>query len=109
MRRKRFVLAILPAFLLLSACGAGGDKSDSSDTNHSTAGNAEDLYQESCIGCHGQNLEGAAGPNLQKVGAKYSEGQIEEIINKGRGNNMPGGLVNEKEAEALAKWLSEKK
>lgn len=109
MKRKLFFLTVFPAILLMGACGAGGDHSDSSDTNNESAGNAEDLYQESCIGCHGQNLEGSSGPGLQEVGAKYTESEIEDIINNGRGSNMPGGLVNEKEAEALAQWLSEKK
>lgn len=109
MKRKLFTLAVFPAILLLGACGAGDNDSDSSDKNNETAGNGEDLYQESCIGCHGQNLEGASGPNLQKVGAKYSESEIEDIINNGRGNNMPGGLVSEEEATELANWLSEKK
>lgn len=108
MKRTLFFSAFI-MILLLSACGGNGNDSDSSNANNDAAGNGEDLYQQSCIGCHGQNLEGASGPDLQEVGAKYSESEIEEIINNGLGNGMPGGLVNEEEAAAIAEWLSEKK
>lgn len=49
-----------------------------------------------------------SGPNLQEVGGKYDEAKIESIIKNGRGN-MPKGLVDDKEAAVIAKWLSEKK
>ncbi|WP_139489144.1 menaquinol-cytochrome c reductase cytochrome b/c subunit [Brevibacillus dissolubilis] len=46
--------------------------------------------QASCQGCHGKNLEGTAGPNLQKVGEKYKPEEIKEIITKGKGSMPPG-------------------
>ena len=45
---------------------------------------------------------------MKEVGGKYKEGEIKDIVVNGRGG-MPGNLVDEKEAEAVAKWLSEKK
>ncbi|WP_163539609.1 cytochrome c550 [Gracilibacillus sp. YIM 98692] len=64
---------------------------------------------ESCIGCHGGDLEGASGPSLQQVGSKYSQEEIYEIIMNGiEGTNMPGGLVESEEAEVLSEWLAEK-
>ena len=71
----------------------------------------ETVYQQAgCMGCHGQNLEGASGPSLAAVGSKYDEQQIADIIKNGKPPAMPGGLVtNADEVAALAKWLAEKK
>jgi alcohol dehydrogenase (cytochrome c) len=70
--------------------------------------NAEAIYKKSCISCHGQNLEGGSGPNLQHVGTSMTEEQILNQILNG-GGRMPGGLVKGDQAAALAKWLAEKK
>ncbi|WP_114570399.1 cytochrome c550 [Exiguobacterium flavidum] len=66
------------------------------------------LAAKGCTGCHGGKLEGGAGPNLTKVGAKLKEEDIKNIIVNGKGA-MPAGLANEDEAGVLAKWLAEKK
>jgi alcohol dehydrogenase (cytochrome c) len=70
--------------------------------------NAEVIYKNSCMSCHGGNLEGGAGPDLRHVGVSMSE---EEILNQivNGGGRMPGGLVDKDQAEILAKWLSQKK
>ncbi|MGF6952941.1 alcohol dehydrogenase (cytochrome c) [Neobacillus sp. B4I6] len=70
--------------------------------------NAEVIYKNSCMSCHGGNLEGGAGPDLRHVGVSMSEEEIlNQIINGG--GRMPGGLVDKDQAEILAKWLSQKK
>ncbi|ERI04522.1 c-type cytochrome [Aneurinibacillus aneurinilyticus] len=70
---------------------------------------AQKVFQANCTSCHGQNMEGGVGPNLTKVGSKYkSADEIKTIILKGR-NGMPGGLVSETDAKALADWLITKK
>jgi cytochrome c551 len=53
-------------------------------------------------------MEGASGPNLQKVGSKYNQDEIENIINNGQGS-MPAGLVPEEDATVLAEWLAQHK
>ncbi|MCY8920680.1 cytochrome c551 [Bacillus atrophaeus] len=112
MKSKLAILMIVFAMsVLLAACGSNDAKEKKSDTGSSTEASAsegEELYQQSCIGCHGKDLEGVSGPNLQEVGGKYDEDKIKSIIEKGRGN-MPGGLVDDAEAASIAKWLSEKK
>ncbi|MCM3567190.1 PQQ-binding-like beta-propeller repeat protein [Neobacillus mesonae] len=70
--------------------------------------NAEAVYNKSCISCHGQNLEGGAGPSLKHVGSSMSQEEIEKQIING-GGRMPGGLVDADQAKALAKWLANKK
>jgi len=70
---------------------------------------AEEKYQaSSCVACHGADLSGASGPNLQKVGSKYSKDQIAGIIKNGQGT-MPGGMLQGEDADLVAAWLAEKK
>ncbi len=77
-------------------------------TEEAVNSDPEEIVQ-SCIGCHGGDLEGGSGPSLQDVGSKYSEEEILDIINNGiEGTAMPGGLVPAEEAEILAAWLAEK-
>ncbi|WP_409270684.1 cytochrome c550 [Neobacillus sp. SCS-31] len=80
----------------------GGEKSE-------VAATPEDLYQQKgCIGCHGNELQGTSGPKLADVGSRLDEAGIKEVILNGKGS-MPGGLAKGEEADALAKWLAEKK
>lgn len=67
------------------------------------------LFKANCASCHGQNLEGIAGPNLTKVGSKYSADEIEKIIKEGKGGMPPGMLKKADEIKAVAAWLAEKK
>ncbi|MDL4841517.1 cytochrome c550 [Aquibacillus rhizosphaerae] len=63
---------------------------------------------QSCIGCHGNDLQGANGPSLQQVGSKYSAEEILNIIQNGKGT-MPPGVVEGEEAEILSEWLATEK
>ena len=69
----------------------------------------EELYQNQCASCHGGDLGGGAGPNLQEVGSRYSAAEIEDIIINGKGSAMPAGLYTGEQATQLAEWLAEKK
>jgi mono/diheme cytochrome c family protein len=62
------------------------------------------------MACHGANLEGKLGPNLQKVGGKLSEEQIKKQIEAG-GGGMPafGKKLKDNEVDTLVKWLAVKK
>ncbi|NHN30471.1 c-type cytochrome [Paenibacillus agricola] len=71
---------------------------------------AEAIYKQSCIACHGTDLEGKMGPNLQKVGATLSDEQLFKLVQNGRGA-MPAfkSTLKEEEINNIAKWLAEKK
>lgn len=69
----------------------------------------EEIFQQNCSSCHGGNLEGGAGPALNKVGSKYSAEEIADIIQNGKGTGMPGGLVTGEAQQLLAEWLAEHK
>jgi cytochrome c551 len=73
---------------------------------------AVQLYQQSCQSCHGANLEGATGPNLQHVGSQLSEADIEHRIATG-GGAMPAfrslHILTDDQIRQLAQWLATKK
>lgn len=124
---KKFPRAVAAVVLVfaLGACG-GGNQNAQPDTNQPAteapsaeapstapsdsydAATAEALYKNTCAGCHGQTLEGAVGPNLQKIGSQLSQEQILDVINNGKGS-MPPGLAKGDDAKTLAAWLADKK
>ncbi|WP_066175522.1 cytochrome c551 [Bacillus marinisedimentorum] len=69
---------------------------------------AAELYAQSCVQCHGQNLEGQVGPALNEVGSKLSKDEILDIIENGQGS-MPGGLLKGDDADMVATWLANMK
>lgn len=109
--KKKLLAAVFGTALVLGACGGGGDdagKDDGSSNGGDTAVDAEAVVQQKCISCHGDNLQGASAPALDKIGADYSEEEIHDIIENGKGG-MPGGLITGDDADAVAKWLADKK
>ncbi|MGG3471258.1 cytochrome c550 [Neobacillus pocheonensis] len=79
--------------------GGGNEKTEVA------ASNPEDIYKQTCIGCHGDQYQGVVGPSLKGVGSKFSKDEIKTFITKGKGN-MPAGLVPEEQAAAMADWVS---
>ncbi|WP_335869704.1 menaquinol-cytochrome c reductase cytochrome b/c subunit [Bacillus sp. 2205SS5-2] len=61
---------------------------------------------QTCINCHGENLEGVAGPAL--VGADLDPEEVADIAVNGQGSMM-GGIFkgSDEELEKLAQYLSE--
>ncbi|MBD1381410.1 cytochrome c551 [Metabacillus arenae] len=108
--KTKFFALLLGTSIVLTACGGGEEESaDNADKSGEVAsGEAEEIFQQNCISCHGQNLEGGVGPELATVGGKYNHEEIEDIINNGKGQ-MQGGIIEQEQAKAVAKWLSEKK
>ncbi len=66
----------------------------------------EEIYQQNCISCHGENYEGGAGPALTGVGEKLGVDEIKTTIQQGRGI-MPGGLVPDEKLDEMAEWVSQ--
>ncbi|MED0707290.1 c-type cytochrome [Aneurinibacillus aneurinilyticus] len=103
----------------LAACG-GGDKPSSApadqNQNQSAAtgaggDDAMKIMQGKCISCHGQNLKGGVGPELEKVGGRLDKAGIVKVIKEGRpGTAMPGGLLNnDEDIEKVATYLAQQK
>src|SRR5699024_203400 len=77
----------------------GGENSESMDEG-------EEVFQQNCATCHGDDLSGGNGPDLTKVGSEMSKDDIHDIIEKGKGD-MPPGIVAGEDADIVAEWLSE--
>lgn len=122
--KKWLMATVFGTVLVLGACGNDGDdasepaddvtepdteeEADSGDDAAVSNDAAEELYQQSCASCHGDDLSGAVGPSLETVGADMSADDIEEIIDEGVGS-MPGGLLAGDDAKEVADWLAEHK
>ncbi len=112
---KKWLIAILfGAVLTLAACGGGGNSDDNANNNVNngngdTASAAEDVYQKSCMACHGGNLDDGSAPDLSAIGASYSAEEIEDIIENGIGGMPAQKQVSDDDRELLANWLADKK
>ncbi|MGG1517230.1 cytochrome c [Paenibacillus oryzisoli] len=85
------------------AGGVGGGTTTAS-------GDAQTVFKANCVACHGANLEGGVGPNLQKIGGKLSKDQITATVTNGKGA-MPSfkGKLSDGDISSLATWLADKK
>lgn len=113
--KKQLMALLFGSALVLGACGGGDDTAEPAETPENGGGtedssiDAEQVVQQNCISCHGENLEGAGNfPALDDVGARLSEEEIRGVIDNGQGA-MPPDIIEGEEADAVAKWLSEKK
>lgn len=68
------------------------------------ASNPEDIYKQTCAGCHGNAYEGGMGPALK--GITKSKDEIKEILLNGTPGGMPAGLVQGEQADAMAEYLT---
>ncbi|PKR79015.1 cytochrome C [Halalkalibacillus sediminis] len=107
------LIALLGIVAMVVMSGVGLSQMDQAEGNESEdteeSMEPEDIYQANCMQCHGENLEGGTGPNLQDVGDRYSLEKVQDIIANGvEGSNiMTGDYATNEEAEILAAWLVE--
>lgn len=109
-----FVLGIVLMFIIAfygasqlgetqQAKGKGGQQQ-----TQSANASPKQIFEQHCATCHGKNLEGKVGPNLQHIGGKMSKKDILNQIKNG-GGGMPPGVIQGQAAEKVATWLSKKK
>ena len=101
MYKKALLLTSL--VITLTACSSGNNEESQKPQTEE-----EKIYANNCASCHGNALEGYAGPKLESVGSKMSKDEILSIINNGA-KGMPAGIIKGEDAEKVATWLSEKK
>src|SRR5699024_3707768 len=111
--KKWLMTVVFGSVLDLGECGGGGDNGASNNAaNGNNSGNsvdaseAEEVYKENCASCHGEDLEGASGPELTTVGADMSEDEIATQIDEG-GDGMPADFVEDQEDTTVAQWLAD--
>lgn len=102
MKKSLFSTILLGSALFLAACGGG----DSESSNGETAElDGKKVVQQSCATCHGGQLQGGSAPALDKLGAKYTQEEILDIILNGK-DRMPPGIIKGEKADAAAEYLS---
>lgn len=68
------------------------------------------IYTNSCLACHGDELQGVVGPALSTIGAALTKEEIYQVISEGRGG-MPAfeSQLSEDELITLTTWLAAQK
>lgn len=105
------IIAILGLFLVIIISYFGVNQREAilnpEAAEETAAADPEEIYKANCASCHGSDLTGDSAPDLTQVGNKLSEDEIKDIIINGTEGGMPGGLVDNEQAAALAEWLAE--
>ncbi|WP_239587083.1 cytochrome c551 [Bacillus ectoiniformans] len=119
--KKSLLAILLGSSMALAACGGDEEAAPEEEKEPATeetteeapaetadASAGQEVYNKSCMSCHGGNLEGGMGPALDKIGADKSKDDILGVIKNGQGQ-MPPNVVQGEDAEAVAEWLAAKK
>ena len=102
------------AALVLGACGGGDNAGENNDTNTDTGGSTAAVDAEQVVNkvvylvTVGIWKAQVDAPALADVGSRLSEEEIHDVIINGR-PGMPGNIIKGEDAEAVSKWLAEKK
>lgn len=96
---KKFILITALSLFFLAGCGSNNSEITTSDP--------EVLYKQSCLACHGSNLQGAAGPAVTNIASKFTAEEVKTLIMDGKGM-MPGDTLTEGQADIVTEWLMEK-
>jgi len=127
MTRRKWLwpAAVLVLAVALAGCGGADDNGNGGGGNggggsNAGAGNgndsavtadAEAVFAQSCVSCHGSDLKGKLGPStdISAVGGRLSQDEIRNVIANGR-NGMPAfkSQLSADEIDALAAWLAAK-
>lgn len=106
-----WMAGLLALALGLTACGGGGGAKNSGNDNATPADNqsaqAETIYKNQCLSCHGADLKGGYAPELRTVGERMDEEELFTVIKEGRGG-MPAfkGRLSDDEIQALVDWMN---
>ncbi|AXF54705.1 c-type cytochrome [Salicibibacter kimchii] len=99
-------VAGIAIMLILSFVGLGDPAGEEAEENGNGEEEAVDvgaeLYEENCLSCHGENMEGDSAPEI----AGQSADEVTSAIEEGPGS-MPEDLVTGEDAEAVADYVEE--
>src|SRR5699024_12214216 len=103
---------LIGTLIVLGACGGGNDDNASNNNNSGDSAAGEEVYQQNCASCHGDDLSGEAGPSLETIGADLDVDDIKDVIENGQGS-MPRSEEHTSELQSrfdlVCRLLLEKK
>lgn len=69
------------------------------------------LFQNTCAGCHGNDMQGVVGPELRGIGNVATAAELIPVITKGFNGLMPpgGGLTDPNQIKQIAEWVAAQK
>lgn len=107
--RRIGLLCIAGAALLLVGCSSapsgGGNNAAPVNIDKSSAGYK--VFAQSCASCHGQDLQGGMGPNLQHIGAQLDKAHIQnQILNGGGGMPAFKSSLSDQNVQDVVAFLS---
>lgn len=104
---SRCSIVLLNLVCLIAGCGGGEQPSG---TSNNSGIEIPEIYKQNCLSCHGNQLQGRVGPDLQTVGSRLTEDELMQLIHDGKGG-MPafGKQLSEDEIASIAAWLSDQK
>ncbi|CAH1209468.1 Cytochrome c-551 [Paenibacillus plantiphilus] len=108
--KHRWLGWILFLCVIGSLVGCGNDQATKGRTTDGAELTVPPVYKQNCLSCHGSELQGRVGPNLQTVGGRLTEEQLSQIIREGKGG-MPGfeNRLDTEEIGTLSAWLAAQK
>mgnify|MGYP001165982597 CR=1 FL=1 len=70
---------------------------------------AEQIYKSNCLSCHGDQLQGRVGPELDAIGTAMTQEEIyKKIANGGGGMPKFKDKLTEEELTQITLWLAAK-
>lgn len=111
--RLRAIAGIYGLALILTAAGAGRLVAATGDYTQQQAAAGRQVFNQHCAQCHGDKLQGQAGPPLAgpkfESNLKYSKmsaKQMFDFIKTNMPHNAPGSLTKKQYLQALSYILS---
>lgn len=104
MKGKQHFIAIAIAVMMVSFCISLAKGSDSGGAITFTG---DELYRVNCAGCHGADRSGNPPdyPSLRDMNAHLSKGEVQKILEKGKGEMADFSHLSEKERWAIIAFL----
>ena len=90
---KRLSIVFIALVLALVACGGSDDAAGNGDLGPGDATHGQDIYQTSCMGCHGLEGEGVEGLGKPWVNSDFiqarTDAELLQFLIEGRPSDHP--------------------
>lgn len=118
LKNKKILLSLMLLFLIavVAACGSSDNNNDNNAGNNNAGNNnggettadGQEVFSENCMSCHGDEGQGASGPELQGDDFAADLDKVIDQVKEG-GDGMPAfeGDLSDDEIEAVSKYVTD--